>query len=237
MMWPSMTCVKTWGLTTALGVGVTVGSVSGVGGTGAGNLGAMTGGPELGPLMLGGPRLGIGGLTSLVSIGGPLSVGLVVACKGATVEVGRVVESWYKGFTGMEGIVTTIDCPEEGVEVRGGPGLGIIIGVKVGGPWLSPAMVVITSFCKVGGLGPTLFKTSLTWVKGDPGILGTILGVAMDLGPGGLPGPMLVPLGDIFCLDFGLGWLGRLGPGVLNPILGPVWVTAGRRGAIDLKIE
>merc|ERR1719423_381995 len=96
----------------------------------------------------------------------------------------------------MEGMVTTIDCPEEGVEVRGGPGLGIIMGVKVGGPWLSPAMVVITSFCKVGGLGPTVFKTSLTWVRGDPGILGTILGVA---------------LGDIFCFDFGLGWLGRLG--------------------------
>ena len=33
-----------------------------------------------GPEMLGGPRLGIGGLVSLVSIGGPASV-LVVSCR------------------------------------------------------------------------------------------------------------------------------------------------------------
>jgi len=46
--------------------------------------------------MLGGPRLGMGGLTSLVSMGGPLSVGLVRGCMGATEEVGRgvAVDIW-----------------------------------------------------------------------------------------------------------------------------------------------
>ena len=71
---------------------------------------------------------------------------------------------------------------------------------------------------------------------GAVGILGIILAVLRDLGPGGLPGPMFPPLGDIFCLDLGLGWLGVLATGPGNPILGPDWDTVGRRGAIALEI-
>ena len=62
-----------------------------------------------------------------------------------------------------------------------------------------------------------------------------ILGVLTVLGPGGLPGPMLAPRGDIFCLDFGLDWAGRL-PAWLKPILGPDWLTEGGRGAMALEI-
>jgi len=92
MMCPSMMCVRTWGLTTALGGTATVGSGSDVGGAGAGLGGGPTGVIcRGGPLMLGGPRLGIGGLISLVSMGGPLSVVLVRGWMGATVEVGRGV--------------------------------------------------------------------------------------------------------------------------------------------------
>ena len=88
---------------------------------------------------------------------------------------------WYRGFTGMEGMVTMMLCT--GVaEVARGP--GIIIGVSVGGPW--PGAV------RTGGLPAS-------------GTLGIILAALRDLGPGGLPGPMLVPRGDIFCLDLGLG--------------------------------
>ena len=97
MMCPSMMWVKTWGLTTALGGTATVGSGSDVGGAGAGLGGGPTGVIcRGGPLMLGGPRLGIGGLTSLVSMGGPLSVVLVRGWMGATVEVGRgvAVDIW-----------------------------------------------------------------------------------------------------------------------------------------------
>ena len=104
----------------------------------------------------------------------------------------------------MEGMETIIDWGGAGVVASdtGGGGAGTNIGVRVGGP----AMEVTTSVCKVGGLGLALFSKSLAWAKGEPGgSLGTILGVARDLGPGGLPGPMLPPLGDIFCLDLGLG--------------------------------
>ena len=93
---PSMTCVRTWGLTTALGVTPTDGSESEGGGAGV-VLGRTPGGTcSGGPLMLGGARLGMGGLTSLVSIGGPLSVGLVTGWIGVTVEVGKgvAVDIW-----------------------------------------------------------------------------------------------------------------------------------------------
>ena len=89
----------------------------------------------------------------------------------------------------MEGIVTMMLCTGAAVETRGP---GIIIGVSVGGPW--PGAV------RTGGPLAS-------------GILGIIFAALRDLGPGGLPGPMLVPRGDIFCLDLGLGWLGRFPPG------------------------
>ena len=81
----------------------------------------------------------------------------------------------------MEGIVTMMLCTGAAVETMGP---GIIIGVSVGGPW--PGAV------RTGG-------------QPASGILGIIFAALRDLGPGGLPGPMLVPRGDIFCLDLGLG--------------------------------
>lgn len=54
------------------------------------------------------------------------------------------------------------------------------------------------------------------------------------MGPGGLPGPIpFPPLGDIFCLDFGLGWLGML---PLYPILGWDWELVLRSGAMALEM-
>ena len=119
----------------------------------------------------------------------------------------------------MEGMVTTMDCGGAWVEVRGVESAGIIMGVKVGGPWRL-AMEVMISFWRLGGLGLLELSRSAV-VRGEPGILGIILGALTDLGPGGRPGPMLVPRGDIFCLDLGLGWLGRLPAGPVYPILGP----------------
>ena len=52
-------------------------------------------------------------------------------CIGATVEVGKDAVIWYRGFTGMEGMVTMMLCTGAGVETRGP---GTIMGVRVGGP-------------------------------------------------------------------------------------------------------
>jgi hypothetical protein len=103
----------------------------------------------------------------------------------------------------------------------------IIIGVSWGGPW--PVKVVMV---EVGGMGLLAVSRSVGMV----GILGIILAVLRDFGPGGLPGPGLAPLGDIFCLDLGLGWLGVLATGPVKPILGPDWVTVGSRGAMALEM-
>ena len=100
------------------------------------------------------------------------------------------------------------------VEVGGAETPVIIIGVSVGGPW---PVKVVTVDSSVGGLGVSAASRSV----GTVGILGIILAVLRDLGPGGLPGPGLAPLGDIFCLDLGLGWLGVLATGPVKPILGP----------------
>ena len=170
--------------------------------------------------MFGGPRLGIGGFTSLVSMGGPESAAGAGAGRGATVEVGRGPAIWYRGLTGTLGMVTTMDWGRGALEVRGLAGRlpGTSMGARVGGPGAagtSPAMLVtISAVCSEGGLGlPELSRSVLGWVSGDPGILAIILGADTLLGPGGRPGPTLAPRGDIFCLDLGLGWLGRAGAG------------------------
>ena len=86
---------------------------------------------------------------------------------------------------------------------------GPIMGVRVGGPWTLVKVVTVLS--------------GLRSAAGMVGILGIILGPAdKDLGPGGLPGPGPPPLGDIFCLLLGLGWLGVLATGPVKPSLGPV---------------
>ena len=110
---------------------------------------------------------------------------------GATVEVGKDAVIWYRGFTGMEGMVTMMLCT--GAALVMGP--GTIMGVRVGGPW------------------PGAVRSGRRGLPASWGILGIILAALRDLGPGGRPGPMFVPRGDIFCLDFGLGWFGRLPAG------------------------
>jgi len=80
IIWPSITWVRTWGLTTHFGVGTRPASPSvevvvlvWVVGVDTFDefvlLGALSN--EGGLLMLGGPRFGMGGLTSLVRVGGP----------------------------------------------------------------------------------------------------------------------------------------------------------------------
>jgi len=74
----------------------------------------------------------------------------------------------------------------------------------------------LDAFCSMGGLGLPGFivgdpgEPGMGELPAPPAILGIIFGAFCVFGPGGRPGPTLFPLGDIFCLDFGLGWLGRL---------------------------
>ena len=105
------------------------------------------------------------------------------------------------------------------------------------------AMTGAMEVCNRGGRG-------LPGVPGAPWGPGELVGPVIDcilgtawpfiwpgcgFGPGGLPGPTLaIPLrGDIFCFDFGLGWLGRL---PLKPILGWDWELVLMSGAIALEI-
>jgi len=109
-----------------------------------------------------------------------------------------------------------------GVAVLGRGWVGIIMGVRVGGPATTFIMLVIgpglLECC--GGRGEPLlgFMGELGFMfmgepgcMGDPGALGMVFwsparrGIGLEeLGPGGLPGRQG---GDIFCFDFGLGCL------------------------------
>lgn len=123
--------------------------------------------------------------------------------------------------------------------------LGNIIGVRVGGPlWLIVGAICgpgLAAFCNMGGLG---LPGAIVGEPGEPGmgepttafILGIILGVFWPLGPGGRPGPTLLPLGDIFCFDLGLGWLGKFPLLALKPVLAFVCVVVGKSGAMALDI-
>ena len=194
----------------------------------------------VGALRFGGPRLGMG--ASFVRVGGPTSG--MDTFGGIGAEVGTSV-LWSKGcvgnwaidiggmfgtggmLVGMLGIlVTAVTGTVAGC-------VGNIMGVSVGGPamvimWGAiGAMTGAMEVCNRGGRG-------LPGVPGAPWGPGELVGPVIDcilgtawpfiwpgcgFGPGGLPGPALaIPLrGDIFCFDFGLGWLGRL---PLKPILG-----------------
>ena len=98
-------------------------------------------------------------------------------------------------MTGIWGMETSMECGGAGVVtvVMETGWAGSIWGRRVGGPAVLPSVLLPARF---------------------------ILPELRALGPGGLPGPMLAPRGDIFCLDLGLDWAGRL-PAWLNPILGP----------------
>lgn len=222
MMCPSMTCVRTCGLTTALGVGTRPGSM--IAGTLGGAVGAVVVGAGLVAAglssdggLIGGPRLGIGGFISFVRVGGP-SRGSDMGMFGSETFVSGVVRgaSVMVASGGMGGgvagsVVAAVDVRGAqtlvgmlgiamgmpgGVEVRGRGWVGIIIGVRVGGPVTGPGL---PELCNMGGLGLPVFMWGepgepgigepwpslgiIPLILRPPGWLGTLFG------PGGRPGP------------------------------------------------
>ena len=137
---------------------------------------------------------------------------------GVTVEVGMELDIWYSGFTGIGGIETSMECGGAGATVvlRATCWAGSIWSRRVGGP-ATPSL----------GFPPTTLSS-------PPGSFGIILGVLRFLGPGGRPGPTLLPRGDIFCLNLaGLAGAWPSIPAVWwSPSLGPAWLTEGGRGAM-----
>lgn len=107
-----------------------------------------------------------------------------------------------------------------GVAVLGRGWVGIIMGVRVGGPATTLIKLVMGPGLLVWGRGdpvlgfmgePGFMLMGEPGCMGEPGALGMVdwipasLGMGLvELGPGGLPGRQG---GDIFCFDFGLGCL------------------------------